>query len=130
MHARSRVHRWLVRAFALLGLAVCTILPIGAIGTIDASFDRSVAVPLTRSAGRHLVGPADRRPVGQGAFHAPGDERHPPVTRHALDAPVPAIAVGLLAALVLLVVLAPASPPLAGRPTRGLPHRRGPPFPC
>ena len=130
MHARGRVNRWVVRAFALLGLAVCVILPLGAIGTIDASFDSSVAVPLTRSAGRHLVGPVARGPAEHGALQVAGDERHLPVTVHALKAPVPPTIVALVAAFVLLVVLAPTAPPLAGRPEPGLPRRRGPPSSC
>ncbi|CAN5695333.1 hypothetical protein BH10ACT1_BH10ACT1_35950 [soil metagenome] len=52
MRRDGRTDSWWVRGFALLALAICSILPFGALGAIDASFDSSVAVPLLRPTAR------------------------------------------------------------------------------
>ncbi|QXC63054.1 hypothetical protein KSP35_09885 [Aquihabitans sp. G128] len=105
MRRDGRTNRWWARGFALLGLAICSILPFGALGAIDASFDSSVAVPLLRPSSllqarpsgalRQLRSPSTR-----------GDDL-PAVLRAAT---APATTGALLVALVLLA--------LAGEPGR------------
>lgn len=122
--------------FVLLGLAVCSFLPFGAIGAIDASFTSSVVVPHQRSTTQHQGRQAvDRSPSGAAAHQSPPvrAERtvlQVPVLRR-LVVPFDPLALGLLVTVVVVFALAgsathrPASLPLLARPPS-----RGPPFPC
>lgn len=114
-------------AFALLGLLLCLILPLGAIGTMDAGVEGVLAVPLSRSAGRQVAELADRGPVEQQVLRATGTERQEPVVPRALLATVPVELAAVVAVLVALALVAPVPLLAPVRPARGLPHRRGPP---
>ena len=125
-----------MRGFALLCLAICSFLPFGALGAIDASFTSAVVVPHQRTTTQQHGRPvADRSSRASDAHQSPPTriERvvpHLPVLRR-LAAPFDPLTLGLLAAVVVVFALAgtatrrPASLPLLARPPS-----RGPPFPC
>ena len=123
MRTNGRTNRWWLRGFALLGLATCSILPFGALGAIDASFDSSVAVPLLRSTVRH-----DAPSVLLRQLRTPTGRDGTTVARF-LTLPAPAHPVLGLAGPVLLALLAAAAAAeLASHLAFGDADPRGPPF--
>lgn len=135
-HQTCRRTRWRVSGFVLFGLAICSLLPFGALGAIDASFTSSMVVPHHRPTTQHPGRQAaDRPPPGSTAHQTPPirAERasvQAPVLRRLL-APFDPLVLGLLAAVVVVFALAgSASPRLASLPSLARPPSRGPPVVC
>jgi hypothetical protein len=125
MRRDGRTNRWWVRGFALLGLAVCSILPFGALGAIDVSFDSSVAVPLLRSTSLHQGGSGAVR-----RFRSINERHDDDVVQPVSALPPVAVAGGLVALSVLVALVVAAYADATPTLVPGSSHPRGPPSWC